>query len=41
MADGGEYNLFQLKEGGAPVELVYPTEGIPTVVGPNAIFKNA
>jgi iron(III) transport system substrate-binding protein len=41
MADGGEYNLFQIKEGGGPVELVYPTEGIPTVVGPNAVFKNA
>src|SRR5262252_2124908 len=41
MADGGEYNLFQIKESGGPVELVYPTEGIPTVVGPNAIFKNA
>jgi iron(III) transport system substrate-binding protein len=41
MADGGEYNLFQLKESGAPVELVYPAEGIPTVVGPNAVFKNA
>jgi iron(III) transport system substrate-binding protein len=41
MADGGEYNLFHLKESGAPVELVYPAEGIPTVVGPNAVFKNA
>jgi iron(III) transport system substrate-binding protein len=41
MADGGEYNLFQIKENGGPVELVYPTEGIPTVVGPNAVFKNA
>jgi iron(III) transport system substrate-binding protein len=41
MADGGEYNLFQLKEAGRPVELVYPTEGIPTVVGPNAVFRSA
>jgi iron(III) transport system substrate-binding protein len=41
MADGGEYNLFQIKETGGPVELVYQTEGIPTVVGPNAVFKNA
>jgi iron(III) transport system substrate-binding protein len=41
MADGGEYNLIQLKEAGQPVELVYPTEGIPMVIGPNAIFKNA
>src|SRR5207244_6520269 len=28
MADGGEYNLIQLKEAGQPVEIVYPTEGI-------------
>jgi iron(III) transport system substrate-binding protein len=40
-ADGGEYNLIQVKEGGGPVELVYPTEGVPIVVGPNAVFKNA
>ena len=41
MADGGEYNVLQTKESGGPIEIVYPTEGIPTVVGPNAIFKNA
>jgi iron(III) transport system substrate-binding protein len=41
MADGGEYNLIQLREAGQPVEVVYPTEGIPIVVGPNGIFKNA
>src|SRR5439155_11565236 len=41
MADGGEYNVLQIKESGGPVEIVYPTEGIPTVVGPNAVFKNA
>ena len=41
MADGGEYNLIQLKEAGQPVEVVYPTEGIPMVIGPNGIFKNA
>ena len=41
MADGGEYNLIQLKEAGRPVEIVYPTEGIPMVVGPNGVFKNA
>ena len=29
MADGNEYNLFQLKETGEPVEIVYPTEGTP------------
>ena len=41
MADGGEYNLIQTKEAGGPVEVVYPAEGIPMVVGPNAVFKNA
>lgn len=40
-ADGNEYNLFQMKEKGEPVEIVYPTEGTPLVVGPSAIFKNA
>jgi iron(III) transport system substrate-binding protein len=41
MADGGEYNVLQSKESGGPVEVVYPTEGTPLVVGPNGIFKNA
>ena len=40
-ADGNEYNIFQIKEGGGPVEPVYAPEGTPLVVGPNAIFKNA
>ncbi len=41
MADGNEYNIFQIKEGGGPVEPVYATEGVPLMVGPNAIFKAA
>jgi iron(III) transport system substrate-binding protein len=41
MADGNEYNIFQLKETGQPVEPVYATEGSPLIVGPNAIFKAA
>jgi len=41
MADGGEYNLIQTKEKGGPVEVVYPAEGIPMVVGPNAVFRYA
>ena len=41
MADGGEYVALQLKEKGDPIELVYPTEGTPLIVGPNAIFKSA
>ena len=41
MADGNEYNMFQLKEAGKPVEIVYPTEGSPLIIGPNGILKNA
>ena len=41
MADGGEYNVLQSKESGGPLEVVYPTEGTPLVVGPNGLFKNA
>jgi iron(III) transport system substrate-binding protein len=41
MADGVEYVLFQSKEKGDPIEIVYATEGTPLIVGPNAIFKNA
>ena len=41
MADGTEYNIFLLKEAGQPVELVYPSEGTPFMVGPNGIFKAA
>jgi iron(III) transport system substrate-binding protein len=41
MADGSDYVLIQAKEAGAPVEIVYPTEGTPLVVGPNGIFKAA
>src|SRR6478672_6667834 len=41
MVDGNEYNALLLKEAGQPVEIVYPTEGTPMAVGPNAVFKNA
>ena len=40
MADGNDYNLIQLKEKGAPVEVVYPTEGTPIVTGPSAVFRD-
>ncbi len=40
-ADGNEYNIFQLKESGRPVEPVYATEGSPLIVGPNGLFKKA
>jgi iron(III) transport system substrate-binding protein len=41
MADGNEYNLFQLKEKGEPVEIVYPLEGTPLIVGPTGVLKAA
>ena len=41
MADGIEYGMFQLKEKNNPVEIFYPSEGTPLIVGPNAIFKEA
>src|SRR5919198_4866325 len=41
MADGNEYNIFQLKEKGDPVEIVYPTEGAPLIIGPNGVMKDA
>src|SRR5262245_23483367 len=41
MADGNDYNLIQLKERGDPVEVIYPTEGTPTVTGPTGVFKSA
>jgi ABC-type Fe3+ transport system substrate-binding protein len=41
MADGNDYNLIQLKEKRAPVEVVYPTEGTPVVTGPSAVFASA
>src|SRR5258706_9769592 len=41
MADGGEYNVLQIKESGGAGEILYPTEGIPLGVGPKGPFKNA
>lgn len=41
MADGNEYNIFQLKEKNSPVEAVYATEGSPLIVGPTGMFKAA
>jgi iron(III) transport system substrate-binding protein len=40
-ADGVEYVMLQIKEKGSPLDIVYPTEGTPLIVGPNAIFKAA
>ena len=36
MADGGEYNLFQSKETGGPVELIYPPRACRSSLAPTA-----
>ena len=41
MADGIEYGVFQLKESGKPVDVIYPAEGTPLIIGPNGVLKNA
>jgi len=41
MADGIEYGIFQLKEDGKPVDVIYPSEGSPLIIGPNGVLKNA
>jgi len=40
-ADGLEYVNIQLQEGGAPIGIVYPSEGTPFVPSCEAIAKNA
>ncbi len=41
MADGIEYGVFQLRESGKPVDVIYPAEGTPLIIGPNGVLKNA
>ncbi|MDB5855444.1 MAG: putative type Fe3+ transport system, periplasmic component [Herminiimonas sp.] len=41
MADGNEYNVFLLRETGAPIEPVYATEGTPLVIGNAGLLKTA
>ncbi|HZL40251.1 MAG TPA: extracellular solute-binding protein [Pseudolabrys sp.] len=41
MADGNESNVLLLKETGKPIEVVYATEGTPSIVQPSAIFAAA
>jgi iron(III) transport system substrate-binding protein len=41
MADGNESNVLLLKEAGQPIEVIYPTEGTPSIVQPSAVFKAA
>jgi iron(III) transport system substrate-binding protein len=40
-ADGVVSTLLLLKEQGAPVEPVYPTEGTPLITAPSGIFQSA
>ena len=35
--NGGDYTFYQTKKKGAPIEIVYPKEGVPLVVSPTAI----
>src|SRR5262249_32205104 len=39
--NGGDYGAYQLKKKGAPIEIVYPKEGVPLVVSPTAIMTSA
>ena len=41
MADGNEYNIFELMDKHGPVAPVYATEGSPLIVGPTGMFKGA
>jgi len=41
MADGNEYNIFQIMEKNGPVAPIYATEGSPLIVGPTGMFKGA
>jgi iron(III) transport system substrate-binding protein len=40
-ADGARSELLLLRERGAPVEVVYASEGTPLIIAPSAIFKTA
>ena len=39
--NGGDYNFYQSKKKGNPIEMVYPKEGVPLIVSPNAITSFA
>jgi iron(III) transport system substrate-binding protein len=41
MVDGADYIAFLQKDKGAPIEVVYPSEGAPIINSPNAVFKAA
>jgi iron(III) transport system substrate-binding protein len=39
--DGGDYVVQMLKDTGAPLEMVFPTEGTPLITGPTGMMKGA
>jgi iron(III) transport system substrate-binding protein len=39
--NGGDYFYYQTKKKGAPIEIVYPREGVPLVISPTAIMVSA
>lgn len=39
--NGGDYFYYQTKKKGAPIEIVYPREGVPLVISPTAIMASA
>lgn len=41
MVDGNEYVVLLEQARGAPLAIVYPTEGTPMVIGPSGVMKNA
>ncbi|MFM9942822.1 MAG: extracellular solute-binding protein [Hyphomicrobiaceae bacterium] len=41
MIDGGDYVVSLEVEKGAPLAIVYPTEGTPLITGPSAVMKRA
>jgi iron(III) transport system substrate-binding protein len=41
MVDGAGYLVIRYKEGGQPVDIIYPEEGTPLATSPSAVFKDA
>ena len=41
MADGNDMDLVLLRERGRPVQIVYPIEGSPLIIGSSGVFKSA
>jgi iron(III) transport system substrate-binding protein len=41
MADGNDMDLVLLRERGRPVQIVYPIEGSPLIIGSSGVFRSA